>query len=77
MLIGVEVFECQIALVVDLFEGIEHGLHVVAGEVGHQPVQAGIVVLLEDAADDVGVVDEGVGRDRDNIGRALARKLKT
>ena len=32
-------------------EGVEHGLHVVAGEVGHQPVQRRIVVLLEDAAD--------------------------
>src|SRR5882757_8186171 len=38
-------------VVVDAFEGVKHGLHVVAGEVGHQPMQVGIVVLLEDAAD--------------------------
>ena len=38
-------------VVVDALEGVEHGLHVVAGEVGHQPVQRGVVVLLEDAAD--------------------------
>ena len=35
----------------DALEGVEHGLHVVAGEIGHQPVQVGIVVLVEDAAD--------------------------
>ncbi len=38
-------------VVQNAFEGVEHGLHVVAGEVGHQPMQGGIVVLVEDAAD--------------------------
>ena len=38
-------------VVLDALESVEHGLHVVAGEVGHQPVQRGIVVLVEDAAD--------------------------
>ena len=38
-------------VVADLLEGVEHGLHVVAGEVGHQPVQAVVLVLLEDAPD--------------------------
>ena len=37
-------------VVVDALEGIEHGLHVVAGEIGHQPMQCRVVVTLEDLA---------------------------
>ena len=47
---------------VDALEGVEHGLHVVAGEVGHQPVQAVVVVLLEDAADAGILVEVAVQR---------------
>ena len=35
----------------DGVEGVEHRLHVVAGEIGHQPLQRGVVVLVEDRAD--------------------------
>ena len=52
------------------FEGIEHGLHVVAGEVGHQPVKGGIVVLLEDAPD-AGILVEVAGQRLAPAGTAL------
>ena len=35
----------------DGVEGVEHRLHVVAGEIGHQPLQRVVVVLVEDRAD--------------------------
>ena len=35
----------------DGMEGVEHRRHVVAAEIGHQPLQRGIVVIVEDRAD--------------------------
>ena len=36
-------------VVLDAVEGVEHRLHVVAGEVGHQRMQRGVVVRVEQA----------------------------
>ena len=35
----------------DGVKGVEHRAHVVAGEIGHQPLQCAVVVLVEDRAD--------------------------
>ena len=49
-------------VVVDALEGVEHRLHVIAGEVGHQAMQGIVIVLLEDAADAGILVEVAVQR---------------